>query len=172
MAVFMPDAPKFLDAVPVRRIFLRLSNPRHKPVETEQMAIARLCEKEMVYPLARDIAKHGLNPLERFALVADKGKAGGADTPYIAAEGNRRLCALKLLNDPDLAPANLRKAFENLAKDSIAPKAVPAAVFDDIESFDFWLDRIHNGLQGGVGRKDWNADQKQRFDGGSKNKAA
>ena len=169
----MPDAPKFIESVPVGRIFLRLDNPRHTPVETEPMAIARLCEKELIYPLARDIAKYGLNPLERFALVpVDKGKTSGANASYTSAEGNRRICALKLLNDPDLAPANLRKAFEKLAEDSIAPATVSTAVFDDFESFDLWLDRIHNGLQGGVGRKDWNSEQKQRFDGGSKNKAA
>lgn len=169
----MPDAPKLIESVPVGRIFLGLGNPRHKLVETEAMAIARLCEKELVYPLARDIAKYGLNPLERFALVpVDKAKAGGSNTNYTTAEGNRRICALKLLNDPDLAPANLRKAFEKLAEDSIAPSTVSAAVFSDLESFEMWLDRIHNGLQGGIGRKDWNADQKQRFDGGGKNKAA
>jgi hypothetical protein len=137
------------------------------------MAIAHLCEKELVYPLARDIAKYGLNPLERFALVpVDKDKTSDADASYLSAEGNRRICALKLLSDPDLAPANLRKAFEKLADDSVAPALVSAAVFDNFDDFDMWLDRIHNGLQGGIGRKDWNADQKQRFDGGTKNKAA
>lgn len=168
----MPDAPKFIESVPVGRIFLRLDNPRHKPVETESMVIERLCEKELIYPLARDIARYGVNPLERFALVPVKGKTSGANASYISAEGNRRICALKLLNDPDLAPANLRKAFEKLAEDSVAPATVSAAVFEDFESFDMWLDRIHNGLQGGIGRKDWNSDQKQRFDGGNKNKAA
>lgn len=168
----MPDAPKFIEAVPVGRIFLGLSNPRHEPYDTETKAIARLCEKEDVYPLARDIVKHGLNPLERLALVP-LGKRRGGAISYYAAEGNRRLCALKLLNDPDLAPANLRKAFERLAEEwSPVITAVSGAIFDDIESVDLWLDRIHNGPQGGIGRKDWNAEQKQRFDGGSKNKAA
>ena len=39
--------------------------------------------------------------MELFALLPDGDKA------YLAAEGNRRLCALKLLNDPDLAPADM-----------------------------------------------------------------
>ncbi|GAA0537864.1 hypothetical protein FHS83_003505 [Rhizomicrobium palustre] len=169
----MPEGPKLLESVPVERIFLWLGNPRHNSVEAEAAAIARLCDKELVYPLARDIAKIGLNPLERFALVPiGKARIGGATTNYTTAEGNRRICALKLLNDPELAPANLRKSFEKLAEKSNVPSMVSAAVFPDFESFRMWLDRIHNGLQGGIGRKDWNAEQKQRFDGGSKNKVA
>jgi hypothetical protein len=168
----MPNAPKFIESVPVGRIFLRLDNPRHKPVETESMAIAQLCKEEAIYPMARDIAKIGINPLDNLGLVPVKTKTSGANASYISAEGNRRICALKLLNDPELAPANLRKAFKELAAGSVAPSTVPAKIFDDFESARPWLDRIHNGEQGGIGRTKWNAEQKQRFDGGSKNKAA
>lgn len=165
--------PTFLDAVPIGRIFLKLDNPRHEPYDTEAEAIEYLCEKENVYALARDIAKNGLNPLERFALVpVDKKKSSGADARYTVAEGNRRVCAIKLISDPDLAPARLRKSFEKLSEQWSEIKTVPAAVFNDFESAKIWLSRIHNGSQGGIGRKDWNSDQKQRFDGGSKNKIA
>lgn len=165
--------PKFLDAVPVGRIFLKLDNPRHEPFDTEGAAIEYLCDHENVYPLARDIIKNGLNPLERFALIpVDKKKAGRSDASYTVAEGNRRLCAIKLLADPDLAPARLRKSFERLAEQWTPIKTVPAAVFSDFDAAKLWLFRVHNGAQGGIGRKDWNSDQKQRFDGGSKNKAA
>lgn len=165
------QAPKFLDAVPVSRIFLMLNNPRHDPLETEAKVIAKLCAKENVYPLARDIAKHGLNPLERFALLAT-GKTKSGTASYTVAEGNRRICALKLLNDPELAPANLRKSFTKLSDGWAPVTTVPAAVFEDLESVELWLDRIHNGPQDGIGRKPWNSEQKQRFDGGNKNKAA
>ena len=46
--------PEFID-VPVSRIFLHLQNPRHEPLETEAEVIERLCGKEDIYPLARDI---------------------------------------------------------------------------------------------------------------------
>jgi len=165
--------PTFLDAVPVGRIFLALNNPRHEPYETEAQAIEYLCEHENVHALARDIAKHGINPLERFALLPiDKKKVGRPDASYTSAEGNRRICAIKLLNDPDLAPARLRKSFERLAEQWTPVKSVPAAVFTDADIVRIWLQRLHTGAQGGAGRKEWNADQKQRFDGGSKNKLA
>lgn len=164
---------KNLDAVPVSRIFLWLSNPRHEPFGTEAKAIEFLCEKEDVYPLARDIAKHGLNPLERTALFpTDKRKSAKDDASFYVAEGNRRICALKLLHDPDLAPAHLRKAFEKLAEKWTPINTVAAAVFGSVEDVKLWLDRVHNGAQGGIGRRQWHSEQKTRFDGGNKNKAA
>ncbi|HUU23966.1 MAG TPA: hypothetical protein VMW68_00155 [Methyloceanibacter sp.] len=169
----MAEKPKFVDDVPIGRIFLALRNPRHEPLETEEQVIARLCEKEDVYPLARDIVNHGLNPLERFALVALKTGGRGGAVNYYSAEGNRRICALKLLLDPERAPAERRNAFRKLAEAWASPiKKVPAAVFKDVKTVNLWLDRIHNGAQGGIGRKSWSADQKQRFDGGNKNRAA
>ena len=169
----MPAAPKNLDALPVGRVFLQLTNPRHEPFETEAQVIEYLCANEDIYPLAKDIAKYGMNPLERLALVpVDKRKGKDAQASYHAAEGNRRICALKLLNDPELAPAKYRKPIAKLAESWTPIKAVPAAVFDDAKDFEHWLYRIHNGAQGGVGRREWNADQKQRFSGSGKNRAA
>jgi hypothetical protein len=171
----MAGAKKFLDSVPIGRIFLWLSNPRHPEFDNETKAIAQLCAKEDVYQLARDIAKHGLNPLERFAVVPfERKKSGQTGANYYMREGNRRLCAIKLLTDPELAPANLRKAFHKLADDATSVKisTVPVVAFDDEEDVGLWLDRIHNGPQGGIGRKSWNAEQKARHDGDNKNKGA
>jgi hypothetical protein len=169
----MPSAPKPIEAVPVGRIFLLLGNPRHKPFDTEAQAIAYLCDKEFVYPLARDIAELGLNPLERFALIpAEKRKTNQPPHNYYVAEGNRRVCAIKLLNDPELAPPNLRKSFEKLAETWRPIKTVSGVLFDGVESVKVWLDRTHTGEQGGIGRRKWDAEQKSRSDGDSKNKPA
>jgi hypothetical protein len=169
----MAAASKAIVTVPVGRLFLYLENPRHEPLPSEARAIEYLCAKENVPALARDIAKHGLNPLELLALLpANKRRSEKATQSYYAVEGNRRVCAIKLLNDPDLAPANLRKNFENLAQDWTPVTSVYGVVFDDFESARLWLDRIHNGPQDGVGRKQWTSDQKARFDGENKNRAA
>lgn len=169
----MVAAFKNIDTVPVGRIFLLLDNPRHEPFDSEAKAIEHLCEKEDIYPLARDIAKNGLNPLERLALFpVEKRKGSKGDASYHVAEGNRRICAVKLLHDPELAPAKLRKSFEKLAETWTPIINVPAAIFSDIDSVRLWLERVHNGPQGGIGRKQWSSDQKTRFDGGNKNKAA
>lgn len=161
----------FVDSVPVGRVFLALDNPRHEPVETEPEAIERLCADEDVLPLARDIVRHGLSPLERFALTPI-GKTKSGDTTYWVSEGNRRICALKLLCDPDLAPPKLRKSFEKIANGWSPIKNISAVVFRDLDVLRVWLDRVHSGPQNGVGRKTWDSDQKQRFFGGTKNKIA
>ena len=163
-------SPEPMEAIPVSRLFLSLLNPRHEPLSTEAAAIEYLCEHEYVYELARDISRHGLNPLERFALV----KTGKGASTYFVAEGNRRICAIKLLNDPDLAPARLRKGFERLSKEWPVIRTVAGVVFSSAVEVDLWLDRIHKGLQGGAGRKEWNADQKTRHagQGGGKNRFA
>lgn len=161
----------FVDNVAVGRIFLAPHNPRFEPVETEAQAIERLCAREDVVPLARDIARYGISPLERFALTQ---LPGTASTPaYYVEEGNRRVCALKLLIDPERAPAKLRSTFEEIADAWNEPlDTINAAVFSDTDTLRIWLDRTHSGPQGGVGRKNWSADQKQRFFGGSKNQLA
>ena len=156
------------DAVPIGRIFLDLGNPRHEPFQTEDQVIEYLCDHEDVWPLARDIAHRGLNPLERVALIPIKGRKDA----YTMAEGNRRLCALKLLADPDRAPARLRKGFETLAAQRPPPKAFAAVVFDDEEEVRPWLERMHNGAYDGRGRRSWNSEQSQRYSGSNKNKVA
>lgn len=161
---------QYLNKVPLGRIFLLHSNPRHEPFETEAEAIKYLCDNEDVYALARDIVNLGTNPLEQCGIIpADKKKTGGS---YFVAEGNRRICALKLLNDPDLAPAKLRNGFSRLGEKWSPIKYVRAVLFDDLDAIRPWLDRIHNGPQGGIGRKPWNADQKSRFDGSNKNRSS
>ena len=167
-----PPAPfTFVDAVAIGRIFLAPHNPRFEPVATETQAIERLCAREEIVPLARDIARYGISPLERFALTKLSGT--GQAPSYYVEEGNRRICALKLLIDPESAPASLRKTFEEISKAWRDPIAtVDAAVFTDAATLRTWLDRTHSGPQGGVGRKNWNPEQKQRFFGGSKNQLA
>jgi hypothetical protein len=169
----MPTAPTFVDDIDIGRVFFDLANPRHEPYEVEDQAIQYLCDHEDVYPLARDIARLGLNPLERLALIPVKSRTGQI-TGYTMAEGNRRLCAIKLLGDPERAPANLRKAFEQVVKEYsyIPMKKISGAVFEKKEDFVIWRDRLHGGAQGGIGRRNWNAEQKQRSTGTSKNKIA
>lgn len=162
---------QFADNVPIERVFLALDNPRHEPVESEGEAIERLCAKEDVVPLARDIIRHGLSPLERFAMTPI-GKTRTGEPTYWVAEGNRRMCALKLLTDPDSAPPKYRKTFEKLSENWSPTSFVDAVVFNDVDTLRTWLDRVHSGPQGGIGRKSWDADQKQRFSGISKNRLA
>ena len=158
--------------IPLDRIFLNLQNPRHEQYETQSQVITWLCNNEEVPKLASDIAQHGLSPLDRFGLIRDH-ETNDEDATYIAAEGNRRLCALKLLSDPDLAPPEKRKHFEKQSEHWTPISELPCVIFDDMEDLDLWLKRRHHGKMGGVGQKEWNADQKSRHSGSnSRNRAA
>ena len=66
--------------IPFDRIFLHQENPRHEPYETQAQAIEWLCSNEEVPQLARDIAQHGLSPLDRFAVIRDHDTEGSDAT--------------------------------------------------------------------------------------------
>lgn len=172
MAKTKTDEKSYVFAdVPLKDIFLWPENPRHKAIRDEDQIIAQLCETEDVYNLARDIVKVGLQPLERIGLIAITSKGRTAGT-YKVVEGNRRVCALKLLVDPERAPAKYRNRFEKLSGQAPDLEVVNAAIFVSEAAARPWLERTHSGPQNGRGRKSWNAEQKQRFDGGSKNRLA
>lgn len=156
--------------VEVDRIFLDLENPRHDPYELESQVIEYLCRHENILPLARDIVDNGLNPIEQFALIPDDAETN--PPTYFVAEGNRRICALILLHDPDRAPTKLRKSFEQAGKDWPGPGKLPCVLFEDRDAVDLWLKRIHDGEQDGKGRRKWSSDQSQRHSGSTKNKIA
>lgn len=153
--------------IQINKIALDSENPRHEVLETTQEIIDYLCKKEDVLALAKDISKHGINPLELLAVLPGKRKG-----TYISKEGNRRLCALKLLIDPDLAPANVRKLFEKLSEQWTPITEIPVVEFQKQEDVDVWLQRIHNGTNGGIGRKRWTAQQQARHSGEGRNKLA
>ena len=166
------NSPRRIEkTISIDRVFLHHENPRHEPYESQSQVIEYLCRHEDVYQLARDIVKHGVNPLERFAVFRDE-DSDDDDAVYIIAEGNRRVCAIKLLSDPDLAPPSRRKEFERIGRDWSGIYELPSIVFEDRDDLNLWLERTHHGPQGGIGRKDWNAVQKQRHSGSSKNRIA
>lgn len=144
------------------RIYLDPENPRHETLPDEPSIIKHLVAKEGVRPLAKDIAEAGgTSPIELIALVQHP-KVKNA---YVVVEGNRRICALKLLQDADKAGNEKDKRyFANLAQNMRhAIHKVGAIVFDNRESAQRWFALRHEGEQDGVGTKAWNSDQKTRF---------
>ncbi|MEQ1900261.1 MAG: hypothetical protein ABL866_05965 [Devosia sp.] len=164
-----------LQQIDVDRIFLYEENPRHEPLANEDEVIRYLCRDEQVFNLARSISEAGTNPLALLGVVQLPGSGRAATKKtYQAWEGNRRVCAIKLLNDPDRAPPDLRKDFARLAATSghVPIRRITSVVFDDHEELKFWMGIIHDGAQSGVGLLDWDAEQKARHFGSSRNKVA
>jgi hypothetical protein len=168
-------ATRHPESIEVDRIFLYEENPRHEPIESEPEIIEHLCKDEQVFNLARSISEAGTNPLQLLGVVQIPGSGAAATKKsYQAWDGNRRVCAIKLLNDSDLAPPHLRKDFAKLAAESdhVPIKKINCIVFDDHDDLRFWMGIIHDGAQAGVGQLDWDAQQKARFFGSSRNRLA
>lgn len=155
--------------IPVSRLHLSLSNPRHEPVESESEAIAHLCDGELIAELAGDIAQRGaLSPLEVLGVTAMPGHKGH----YVALEGNRRTCALILLADPQRAPKKYQATLRKLAAKATIPREVKVHVFPDAATAKPWIDLRHLGQQGGAGMKGWNPVQQNRAAAGNEKTSA
>gem|GEM_PF-522261 len=95
----------------ITRLHLDPENPRlatsvRRP--TQQELIADLLEHEDVLSLMKDIGRQGFFPNEMLVAVRD-----GTNT--IVLEGNRRLAALKLLHNPELAPPRFSSRIRPIA---------------------------------------------------------
>lgn len=149
-------------SIDIKNIYLDPENPRHESLPNEQAIIRHLLAKDEIRNLAKDIAATGsTSPIELMALVKhDKVKNG-----YYVVEGNRRVCALKLLDDPDKAGSNKdSQYFSSLAKNIQQPiTKVAAVVFETREQAQRWVALRHSGEQKGIGTKAWNSKQKSRF---------
>lgn len=160
--------------IEVDQLDLDLSNPRHKPFKRPAQAIEYLILKEQVVDLAVDIAKEGTNPMDLLGVFQKKGT--GQRPVYVAAEGNRRVCALMLLHDPEKIPSGvvgrtkMIRRLEAAAKAAhISPK-INVVIFKSKKSAMPWVERMH--IQDGRSRRRWTPDQQERATGGGRNRDA
>ncbi len=148
--------------MPLVRIHLDPVNPRHDPIDNEDEIIAHLYRTEKVLGMAKSIAELGsISPLDRIGVVEMVDNPGH----FIAVEGNRRACALRLLHDPRKAPtAAARAEVEKLAKGVHLGNTIPVVVFRDRPTSKPYVGLRHNGAQAGAGIRTWNSTQKARHD--------
>lgn len=132
-------------------------NPRHDPISEEPLIIDRLYAPENVIGLIKHIASNGISPLDRIAVI----KHPKIAHHFIVVEGNRRLCALKLLRDPAKAPNAIaqKSIISSKTLGRALPKQLEAILFPDRNSAKIWITLRHEGEQGGAGTKKWTAAQ-------------
>lgn len=140
-------------------------NPRHEPTSDRSSIIRQMVEKESVLPLARDIVRvDGISPLDVFAGIRD-------GEQIVVLDGNRRLTALLLLHDPNLAPTKERPAFKALSDSFHGNVEIEVALFPTRDDANVWIERKHQGFNNGLGMRDWTAIQNARFMGSRSNNA-
>ncbi|UOQ99870.1 hypothetical protein MUN81_10305 [Hymenobacter sp. 5317J-9] len=142
-------------------------NPRLAKQLSQPAAIMAMVEnqKGKIVNLAEDIEENGLSDAERFIVM----KATGQPYSYITLDGNRRLVALKLLENPALAGSHLSgKLMERLRTASHKFKANPIAraeiaVYANRTEAAPWLEKRHSIEMKGVGQERWNPIEIRRF---------
>ena len=152
--------------VSIRKLYLDPKNPRHIPIENQEEIISYLIENEKIKELAKDIAKKGMtNPLDLIGIITENNKK-------LVIEGNRRVCALKLLDKPSLAPKKYQKYFTTLQEKVKNPiTKIPVHVFSNRDDALPWLSTLHTASSN-TSRKPWSPEQKARFDGKPNHAAA
>ncbi|WP_055069735.1 ParB/Srx family N-terminal domain-containing protein [Clostridium massiliamazoniense] len=153
---------KFIN-VDIEKLIINKENPRYQWVECEYDAIKNIIlrQQEKLLNLIEDIAENGVNPSE-LIIVVEEGEN------YIVLEGNRRVTAIKLINDLDLY-ADIDSKFANklsviLSKNSTREiKGINAILFDSRLEANRWIKIRHTGDNSGVGVLKWSKERKENF---------
>jgi len=155
--------------LPISSLFLDCENPRLENLQESQTEAIRALisapkQKQKLLRLAQDIVEHGLNLSELPIVMPSNG-----DHQYIVLEGNRRLAAIKLLENPgNFVELYTGKALAQLRNLSLEYQKGPIAVIrcviiDNREEAHHWIELRHEGEQQGAGVVPWGASEAARF---------
>ena len=130
--------------IEVPRLRLDLHNPRvpGRP-DSQKEAFEEVASEQRtkLLGLARHIARYGLSPAQRFIVIPDDANF------FIVLDANRRLAALKALEQPDLMQGFLTDPqmaqLRGLAADYDPPDDVPCVVYARREDADVWVELLH-----------------------------
>lgn len=151
--------------ISVGKLLLDLTNYRHGKQPNQKAALGAIIndQRRKLIVLASDILKNGLNPSDVPIVI----NANDGSKNYIVVEGNRRLTAIQLLINPELAADTpIHGAFKKLASEGGGgiPRAINCVISPSRSFARVWIDRKHaNGLDG-AGTEHWSAMAKARAD--------
>lgn len=149
-----------LKQISVAELLLDPGNPRMRNAADQKQCIARFIRKPKPFmSFLRDIAINGLS-IEHILVSRNK------ENKWVVRDGNRRVAALKLLNEPELCPDQvLRQEIRRLASehpDNVLTH-VDSITSDNEEAILRYIDLKHTGESGGVGQVSWSALTKAIF---------
>ncbi len=146
--------------IPVSEILLDQNNYRLGPLDSQMDCITIMFNEfsSKMVKIAGHIAKNGLSPKP---VVVSKDNQGR----WVVRDGNRRMTALKLLNNPAEAPEQYQKIFQNLKTNAIRgmiPEAIDCLTADESIIIEY-RKLEHMGPQDGIGQVDWDARAKDNL---------
>jgi len=151
-------------------LLLDMENPRISKATTQREALQKIIEDQDIklVVLAESIVTDGLNPMDRWLVIKAPNDLG----KYVVLEGNRRLAAIKLLNNPNVmndleVRAPVKKRLQKLSDQFDLEKigAVPCFDIGDRTAAATWLNQRHTGFNKGRGIVDWGGVATARFRG-------
>jgi hypothetical protein len=122
-------------------------------------------QQDKLLRLAEDIANHGTSPADLPIVMPYDGDAGR----YVVLEGNRRLTALKALENPEVlgnaVSATVVKEFRKLSHlyQQNPVESIPCVLVKSREEANHWIELRHTGENGGAGVVKWGSDESGRF---------
>jgi hypothetical protein len=151
--------------ISVGNLLLDINNYRIVKQSSQNGARQAIMEEQgrKLIKLAEDILSIGLSPSDLPMVI----EAGDGNQNYIVIEGNRRLTAVQLLLNPELAKDTpLHRAFAKMHKEKFdaVPQVIDCVVMPDKKTALVWANRKHaNGLEG-AGTEHWTSMAKARAD--------
>lgn len=119
--------------------------------QSESKIIEYMLLEASTLELMQSIGENGYFPGEQL-LVVEEGDS------YLVVEGNRRLTAVKLLSNRDLATVQKKKVAQVYTEAKVRPTAIPCLIFEDRDTILKYL-----GFRHITGTKPWKLLEKGRY---------
>lgn len=148
-------------------LVLDAQNPRLSEPNNGQRDVLRSIAKQQnrkLLSLAKDILQSGLDPSSLMIVIPHE-----ADRRYVVVEGNRRLAALRVLENPELVSGaiddNVLATFRELSQayQDNPIQTVECVQFKSREEANHWIELRHTGERDGVGVVKWGTHEQDRF---------
>jgi hypothetical protein len=148
---------KAIKEIPTKELHFDIKNPRLPNTinkSDDQAVIKWMLRDASVIELMIAIGEKGYFPGEPLLVTPTLGKKNS----YVVVEGNRRLCAVKLLNSPEIAPVRQQSIQIASEEAKFRPQKLPAIVYDKREDI---LDYL--GYRHITGIKEWDPLAKAKY---------
>jgi len=157
------------DSIPLKPVDLLIDeeNPRiQQPNAGQNKALLALAQYlgPKLHALAADIVEHGLDP-SNLPIVMP----GGGPARHVVLEGNRRLAALRALENPesivDGTSPKLLKQLRKLSREyqHNPIETVQCIVVNNRDEARHWIELRHTGENAGAGVVPWGSDESARY---------
>jgi hypothetical protein len=147
-------------------LLLDLENPRTGTVAGQADALEAVIKLNSQHfrNMMLSIKENDLDPGDSFYVIVDD----DADASYVVVDGNRRLAALKVLNNPVLLDGtklgeSVKKRLREAAGSFVPIDPISCVVFASREDANEWIERRHGKGLEGEGRIAWGNLESDRF---------